>query len=304
MTDTISTIAAMCRQEDMFYKKSDPIDYWMKKSSNEENKLYAVEVDQDCRCKMATWCFEIVTFCDMQREIVEIALSYLDRYVMTEQGLSALQNHNVYQLACVAALYTAIKIHEPKILDPKLLSRLSQGLYNPREIEIMECRILDALKWHMNPPTTLSFTRQYLELLPNDIFDDNVKMIIYDRIKLQSEEAMKIYEFLTVKASTLAYCLLLNSFEQFKFPNDLVTLFNDELQNELCGVVIVELTEDIRCICDFLHISFDCLVDNNDRQLNGRDGLIPNRNTSYKALDEISSSPRSSVHTAVSAIRV
>merc|ERR1712226_396506 len=88
----------------------------------------------DSRKKMVAWCFQVVDFCKFQRETVSIAMNLLDRFMMTSQSQVAKTDVKVYQLAAMTALYTAVKIHEPEVMDPKLISNLSRGVYQPEEV--------------------------------------------------------------------------------------------------------------------------------------------------------------------------
>jgi hypothetical protein len=64
----------------------------------------------------------------------------------------------------------AVKIHEPEAMDPDTVSTLSRGTYSAHDIENMELQILKALEWRVNPPTSVSFARQLLALLPDDVY--------------------------------------------------------------------------------------------------------------------------------------
>lgn len=210
MDFTLDTIAAMRRQEETgyltgdFLHQSDPV------VSIPHGPL---SVDADCREKMAAWCYQVVDFCKFNRETVEIAMNYLDRFLMTPAGQTAMADRKVYQLAAMTCLYSAVKIHEPEAMDPKLVSNLSRGTYTPEEVESMEACILGALMWRVNPPTALSFIRNFLDLIPQDVLSRDIREAAYDITKYQTELAVSEYDFLTVKSSTVAFCSLVNSLD-------------------------------------------------------------------------------------------
>jgi hypothetical protein len=197
VSDSISTIAAMRQQEENCYLKCDVL---------EENSVSNIDIDKDCRNKMANWCYQVIDLCEMSREMVDIALSYLGRHPMTDEGVLALRDRSVFQLACMAALYTAIKLHEPRVLDSKIVARFSKGEYSPKQVESMESILLEALQWPMNPSMALALVRQFLALVPNEVMDEQAKEAAYDLTKLQTEMAVVVYEFVSVKASNLAFC--------------------------------------------------------------------------------------------------
>lgn len=158
----------------------------------------------------------------MSIETVEIAISYLDRFLLTYEGLSAAQDRSTYQLACMAALYTAIKLNEYRVISPDFLSQLSQGAHSSSTIEEMETCILMSLNWYMNPPTSFSFVREYLNLIPEEFMDLKMKDVAYDLSKLQCDAAVKLYEFSTIPASMIACCSLMNELESMSADSNLV----------------------------------------------------------------------------------
>ena len=226
MEDTLETIAAMLHQEHTGYDKRD----WLRLEQNEPptNSCHAPlhigddPVDVECRTKMVTWCIQVVDFCKFSRETVEIAMSHLDRYVATPAGATALRDRAVYQLASMASLYTAVKIHEPEAMDPTLVSNLSRGAYSPKDVEAMEASLLMALKWRVNPPTSLAFCRKLMDLIPQETMDKEMRQTAYDLTKFQTELAVHNYQFVTVKPSTIAYCSLMNSLESLGLDDKII----------------------------------------------------------------------------------
>jgi len=214
MDSIVCTLQAMRRQEESGY--AVPVDHLNQQQHDLATPSVAIgpqHVDADCRSKMAAWCYQVVDFCKFRRETVEIAMNYLDRYLMTPAGLSAKVDRKLYQLAAMTSLYTAVKIHEPEAMDPKLVSNLSRGTYTPEQVETMEFAILSALQWRVNPPTSLSFVRKFLDLIPADVVDDNARATSYEVTKYQTELAVNEYDMVSVRASTIAYCSLMNSLE-------------------------------------------------------------------------------------------
>jgi Cyclin, N-terminal domain/Cyclin, C-terminal domain len=216
---TLTTLAAMCQQEETGYKTC-PYLYQSQppQSCAAIGPAHAASdapVDIDCRNKMAAWCYQVVDFCKFNRETVAISMNYLDRFMSsTTAGASvALQDRKVYQLVAMTTLYTAVKIHEPEAMDPKLVSTLSRGTYSPAQVEAMEASILPAIQWRLNPPTAMAFVRQFLDLLPSNIIDSYQRDAVYDLSKFQTELAVSEYDFLSVRASIIGYCALMNALE-------------------------------------------------------------------------------------------
>ena len=156
---------------------------------------------------------QVVDFCKFSRETVSIAMSILDRFLMTQQGRSAIFDSADFQLAAMTSLYTAVKIHEPEVMSAQLVSTLSRGAHTEAEVTAMECRILRAVKWHVNPPTSLSFVRSFLDLLPSEFLDESTKSTVYEVSKYQTELVVADYSLVSVPASTIAFASLVNALE-------------------------------------------------------------------------------------------
>ncbi|GKY94818.1 hypothetical protein MPSEU_000447000 [Mayamaea pseudoterrestris] len=209
----LNTISAMRRQEQSYTKTPFLLEQQQDQAAPAVTS--AQHVDIDCRTKMAAWCFQVIDFCRFRRETAEIAMNYLDRFSATPAGKQAREDRQVYQLAAMSCLYTAVKIHEPEAMNPLLVSNLSRGTYTPTQIEEMEAIILQALDWRVNPPTSLSFVRLLMDLeSTQDLLPtQSMQRTVHDLSKYQAELAVNEYAFLTVQPSTIAYCSLMNAFE-------------------------------------------------------------------------------------------
>jgi hypothetical protein len=218
MEQILSTIEAMHHQEEAAYRVVDYLHHPQDQQQQERSLRLPVfplhYADEDCRSKMAAWCYKVVDFCKYERETVEIAMSLLDRYLMSPQGASVLQDRHIFQLAAMTCLYTAVKVHETEAMDLNLMSNLSRKEYSPQQVEEMEASILLAIQWRVNPPTSMAFVRQFLELIiPTKHLDENLRQTAYEITQYQTELAVSEYAFIAVKPSTVAFCALMNSLE-------------------------------------------------------------------------------------------
>jgi hypothetical protein len=157
--------------------------------------------------------YSIIEYVDLSRETVEISMSLLDRFISTPEGEPALNDPNTYQLVALCCLYTCIKIHERAALDLETVSRLSRSTYTPQEIAEMESVILFAVRWQLNPPTSLSFVRQLLDLIPADVLRADLRRACYDIAKYLTELAVNEGALVPMNASTIAFGALMNSLE-------------------------------------------------------------------------------------------
>lgn len=198
------TIAVMRSQEDnRFYQTHDFL-------SSCNDMVSYIDIDMECRSKMCAWCYQVADYCKFSRESVEVALSYLDRFMASTHGTEALQNRSTYQLASMTCMYMAIKIHERQAMSPDVVSQLSQGVYSPLQIEQMETKILTALDWRMNPPTVTSFSRALLLLAGISSREYEVAM---ELARLQSEVATSAYHLMATPPSIVALAISCNALE-------------------------------------------------------------------------------------------
>lgn len=204
MEASLETVAAMLRQEGNGYQTRDFFS---------QHEGLPLDVDADCRSKMAAWCYQVVDFCSFNRESVEIAMNLLDRFLLTPSGIAVLKDRTLFQLASMTTLYTAIKINEPEAVDPATVSELSKGSFSAQDVEVMELHILNALEWRVNPPTSMSFVRSFLDMIPSYALPEPLRTTANDIAQFQTELAASTFDFIAVKRSTVAYCSLVNAFE-------------------------------------------------------------------------------------------
>lgn len=158
ITEVMNYIEAMRSQEERskrshnYFKKSHP-------------------VNENSRKAMVDWCTQIADTLSFNRETVSISISYVDRYFSSGNGRSSsvLENKHEFQLACIAAFYTAVKLHEPVRMDVELVVKLCRGFYTEEEIISMEQDILFSLEWRVAGPSPLDFSRHLLQLLPESV---------------------------------------------------------------------------------------------------------------------------------------
>eukprot|EP00522_Entomoneis_paludosa_P016639 CAMPEP_0172454832 /NCGR_PEP_ID=MMETSP1065-20121228/11709_1 /TAXON_ID=265537 /ORGANISM="Amphiprora paludosa, Strain CCMP125" /LENGTH=353 /DNA_ID=CAMNT_0013207229 /DNA_START=129 /DNA_END=1190 /DNA_ORIENTATION=+ len=270
----LETLAAMRHQEERGYL---PIDYLHHQPAQHEHQSPApisprgpldhrlqplpqpqdpILIDAKCRGKMVEWCYRVVDYCHFSRESVELAIRLLDRFLATPAAHTTQVTtcSRAYQLAVMASLYTAVKIHEPQAMTPELLSSISKGVYEPAEIEEMEMTLLLALRFRVNPPTAHAFCRTSLELLAsaapalvsttNDTNDDddlfeNVTSV-WDTIQalaqVQIEGAVLDYDLSMAKASALAYHALINALDVVDMTGYNVEAITHLLQRALLDI--------------------------------------------------------------------
>mmetsp|Transcript_30148 Transcript_30148/g.45486 ORF Transcript_30148/g.45486 Transcript_30148/m.45486 type:complete len:402 (+) Transcript_30148:89-1294(+) len=251
-SEVLDRMAVMRQQEEITYRCGDYLSMFHRKSkeNNEVTHRTAVsrtsptescgyekcDIDEECRVKMCEWCYQVVDFCKLRRETVEIAMSYLDRYLFSGVVLDSQPQKNItleafhdrksFQLAAMTSLYIAIKLFEPVEMDVTALSRLSHGCYSASEIAEMECNIISVLGWRFHGPTSHSFVQHMVALLPSmqpnsDVLDFRISSplvsTLLDCSIFQTELAIKDYFFVHQRSSTIAFSSIINALEGIEF---------------------------------------------------------------------------------------
>merc|ERR1712032_1410858 len=76
----------------------------------------------------------------------------------------------------------------------------------------MEFTMLSALNWRVNPPTALSFIRQFLDIINSLVSINSITMKnVYDLSQIQTGLALKDSRLITVPNSNIAFAALMNS---------------------------------------------------------------------------------------------
>lgn len=202
-----SAISVMRMQEETAYK----CESYLRQEAGRSRP-----VDATCRFKMIQWCYQIVDFCNFSRETVSISTSYLDRFLLTSSGREASLSRDCYQLAAMACLYTAVKLHEPRAMDPTLVAGLSRGAYTEKQITDMELIILNSLSWRVNPPTSMAFVRLFISLMRSSSITPLVHEEVFQCAGYQTELALSDCYFVATNPSTIALASVANALEDDK----------------------------------------------------------------------------------------
>jgi lipoyl(octanoyl) transferase len=191
----------------------------------EASQGHSDRVSESWRRKICEWIFEVVDHFSFDREVVSIALDYLDRVSSKQTEVSGKPvPKRQFQLIAVTSLYIAIKLHgETDAVDgPRLKLRieafveLSRGHFKVETIEAMELSILSALEWRVNPPTTVHFLAYFLRLLPQwskEEYAESYESMarrIFDTAKYLNELSVCLSTFtFHYRPSTVAYASIL-----------------------------------------------------------------------------------------------
>jgi len=176
----------------------------------------ATEINQQWREKICEWEFQVVDHFGLNREVVSVAMSHLDRYLEAYEGTLDI---NVFRLLAMTCLYLSIKLNESKsILIPgsessmDTILRLRGGSsFTRKEMESMECDILHRLRWHVHPPTAQLFANYFLSFMSagrRELRD------LHELSRYMMELSVMDYFFVSHKPSDIAIAALRNAAER------------------------------------------------------------------------------------------
>ncbi|KAL7449160.1 hypothetical protein ACHAWC_001251 [Mediolabrus comicus] len=165
------------------------------------------QINELWREKICEWCYQVVDHFDFNREVVNVAMTYLDRYLATRTV-----NRRIFQLAAMTALYLAIKLFEPGKLRMASLIELSRGYFLAEHIVAMEDSMLQALSWHVHPPTPFAFCRDLTKLISADV-TPRIRHDLSELARFLTELSVCDYFFVTRKPSSIAMASIINAIE-------------------------------------------------------------------------------------------
>ncbi|KAL7510691.1 hypothetical protein ACHAXN_007557, partial [Cyclotella atomus] len=201
------------------------------------------------RDKIVAWMYHVVDQHDLDRELVEISLNYMDRY-LAEQSI---HDSSGFQLAGMTSLYLAIKIfrHEGRGASMRSFVKLAEGAYNELDFVDMEQSILDTLEWRVHPPTTLAFLDLLLLLLPQGACDTSfTRHALYERIKFLLELCVTVPFFFTKNPSHNAIAACIEVMQHEDKPNVPEVKYQKHFKKciwSICGIDC-ESDEVVECI--------------------------------------------------------
>jgi len=212
----------MRRQEEGVYKCKDYINYNYNEHDcgtiNEHGSAstnVTKSIDEKWRTKICCWYYEMADFFRFQKNTVFVAMSNLDRYLGTAEGLRSdvLTDRKQYQLVAMTAFYIAVKVHEKSKVSSDFLAKQSRRLYQPKDFERMEIQILTALKWRINGPTSYDFIQCFLLLLPKSVDDQHMGIVtaIMELATYKADLALNEYYSFECLPSKIALAAIFNS---------------------------------------------------------------------------------------------
>jgi hypothetical protein len=170
------------------------------------------------RSKLFEWMYHIVDKHSLDRELVAIAASYMDRYLSKHPSINS---DYIYKKVGVTSLYLAIKIYrdQGKCAGAASFAGLSRGLFTEHDIIKMESSMLNTLDWRMHPPTAFNFAGECLAMIPRGACSPFSRHSMFHRVRFLLELSIAVPFFLGKKPSNIAIGAFLEIMESDEQPN-------------------------------------------------------------------------------------
>ena len=261
MTEASDQIGAMLGQEVLAYGTSDYLAPSFRPNLSfpgmGEAESTSVSVDSSSsgitelwREKICEWCYQVIDHFDFSREVVSIAMNYLDRYLATK-----IVNKKVFQLAAMTALFLAVKLHERSKLSMSSMIELSRGCFTVNQMAAMEISLIRSLRWNLHPPTSQSFVQRFLLLLPSTGVNSDILYDVLELSRFLTELSVIDYFFVSHRPSKVALAALANAMEDIaSVPVDAQIQFAEILRSQydidvVSSSSILECRRRLRALC-------------------------------------------------------
>jgi len=192
----------------------------MAASTNANSTVITEQNAMSWRENICEWYYQVADHFDLTRDLVYIALNYVDRVCAASDTVELLRDKNRFQLLTMATLCLAIKLHGGRdthvpgveSLIVETIVRLGRGHFTADQLKAMEVDVLQCLQWLLSPPTPQALVSYLLELFPveekteiNDIALYVIELSVHDHYLISSKPSVLAMAALSNAARMLGH---------------------------------------------------------------------------------------------------
>ncbi|GAB9468640.1 G2/mitotic-specific cyclin a [Globisporangium polare] len=112
------------------------------------------------RRKICHWMFETGKAFELAKDTVGCAIHFMDQFLSVSSV-----DKIMLQLLSMVCMYVASKMHESQPISMDEMDLLSQRKFSRDDIRRVESQLVKVLGWHLAPPTTFTFARDFIQTL-------------------------------------------------------------------------------------------------------------------------------------------
>lgn len=191
-------------------------------------------VNRKWRERICEWYYQVVDHFNINREIVNIATSYMDRYLNVCSETNQTVDEKRFQLLAMTCLFLSLKIHEYNILLIPSTKSLMETVFklsrmgeddslSLERMKEMEYDLLHKLGWLVHPPTSHTWLN---ELLKHEkdvrdsffVFSSNAYESYFDKVYDTAHFVLELsvmdYFFVSYQPSVVAMAAILFSTDE------------------------------------------------------------------------------------------
>lgn len=155
------------------------------------------------RDRVAQWYFDVIDHLNVPREIVFLAMNFLDRAVAAD-GMGTAVNKDEYELKSTTCLFLAIRVSSKADLKISDLLQLSQSRLQVKDVQAAGTRLLRVLSLKTPLVNPTSFAKSFLRLIQSSISLEDSSFLMEMTCYLMELSACD-HIFISVPPSKLAF---------------------------------------------------------------------------------------------------
>mmetsp|Transcript_26981 Transcript_26981/g.31389 ORF Transcript_26981/g.31389 Transcript_26981/m.31389 type:complete len:344 (-) Transcript_26981:243-1274(-) len=178
------------------------------------------------RKMVVDWCYTVVDHIQVDREVVYVAISILDRFLAHQASStcpskrSYLSDRKSYESAVMTSLLITLKLQGITSLCVQDFVKMSRNSVSSSDIVAAGKDIVQSLSWNKEIPTASSFAHAYVEMLPSSVSNET-KQSLFEYCVYSIELSVRDQFFSKYLPSLLAWMVFENAMDTVEISRDI-----------------------------------------------------------------------------------
>ena len=223
-------------QQNTLNIRSDYIDSIQKDGMNEK-----------WRSRLCNWMFDLGRHYNYPQDVIACAIHYMDKYLSTESV-----DKTSMQLLSITSLFIASKMHTSHPIQIDEIHILTQDTFSNKCVYQMEANITKKVNWNLNPSTSFSFARLFLNIL-----EYGEKSDIWEYTMETLETIQQLYAFIGYQNSYIALTAIQMAFYEIAPTEENIRIIIDSVQIEKNNIIhFLQILLNMKTVQKKEHISY------------------------------------------------